>query len=105
MQTPRKMTLDELRAAMERYRNEECSQGPGGLRRHKCGAVLRAVLVYLSIHDSPFQGTCAGSGRVARILIPYCPYCEEKPDEYGCLHFPTILTTSELNRIAQGERP
>src|SRR3972149_6077369 len=51
MKTPRKMTLDEFRAALERYRDMETREGPNGLRRCNCGAVLRAVLVYFSIHD------------------------------------------------------
>lgn len=104
MKTPRKMTLDEFRAALERYRDTETREGPNGLRRCKCGAVLRAVLVYFSIHDSPYK-ICAGSGRVARIPVPYCPYCEAEPDQYGCLHSRSILTTDEPNRIvAAGER-
>jgi len=86
MKTPNKITLDEFRAAWHKYRDEQANEGPGGLWRHNCGAVLRTVTAFVSIHDSPFKGSCSGSGRVARIEIPYCPYCEPKPLEFGCLH-------------------
>jgi hypothetical protein len=51
----------------------------------KCSQPLEFVSAWLSIHDARFP-ECAGWGKVCRAVIPYCPRCEEKPDDRGCLH-------------------
>ncbi len=50
-----------------------------------CITQLKGINAYISEHDSMWSD-CAGGGEVQSILIPYCPNCESKPEEYGCLH-------------------
>ncbi len=51
-----------------------------------CSSKVEIIGAYMSIHDPRFGDTCAGSGRVVRLVIPFCPHCETRPNEYGCLH-------------------
>lgn len=46
-----------------------------------CGAKILAVTIIHSIHGRP--EVLAGSGRVVKEYVPYCPNCEEKPNFTG----------------------
>jgi|GEM_PF-6006584 len=59
--------------------------------RH-CGAQVRAVLAYISIHTTLFTN-CAGGGVVERVEMPYCPNCETRPESLGCVHLPPGVST------------
>jgi len=50
-----------------------------------CQSFIEIIGAYMSLHDTRFPG-CAGSGRVMRLVIPFCPKCETRPSEYGCIH-------------------
>lgn len=52
-----------------------------------CESQIHEVRAYLSVHTEDFD-MCAGSGKVWRFGIKYCPTCEPKPEEYGCVHVP-----------------
>lgn len=52
----------------------------------KCGSKVEIISAYMSVHDLRFGDLCAGSGRVMRLVIPFCPNCEPAPNESGCLH-------------------
>lgn len=59
-----------------------------GAECKKCGAIIQQVTLYASVHDFGF-GTCAGTGKVINIALPYCNTCE--PDVAGqiqrtCIH-------------------
>jgi hypothetical protein len=43
------------------------------------------VCADVSIHDSRFE-RCTGSGIVARVIVPFCPECEDRPADSGCFH-------------------
>lgn len=51
----------------------------------RCGGNLAVVLAYISIHLLEFD-FCAGAGNVVRVPVPYCPVCEDEPEQYGCIH-------------------
>jgi hypothetical protein len=92
MTTPKRLTVRQFRESLCDFR-QQVRLGPAGLLRHAtCGTPLRSKTVYLSIHDSPFPDSpCAGSGRVDRWKIPFCPACEPEPELYGCLHVPVDM--------------
>jgi hypothetical protein len=46
----------------------------------------------LSIHDVAFTEACVSlHDQKWHFAVPYCPRCELKPDEHGCLHLPHAL--------------
>jgi hypothetical protein len=53
-----------------------------------CHRELFFALVYVSIHSTEFDDTCAGQGRCIPYTIPYCPTCEPSPEDKGCIHMP-----------------
>ena len=117
MKTPTKITLEEFGRTNTAYLADRCArrditddlghvhQVPlvtGALVSMKpryicqnCGAEIQYVLTYLSVHDSPFADVCAGTGRVMRMPIPYCPNCEERPALHGCLHAHPVQTCAK----------
>jgi hypothetical protein len=46
-----------------------------------CGSIIQAVTVSHSVHLHNLVG--AGFGEVKTTQEPYCPNCEEKPNEIG----------------------
>ena len=51
----------------------------------KTGRPTEIIPAYLSIHDERFTD-CVGWGRVLRLAVPFCPDCEPRPADSGCLH-------------------
>ena len=85
MRTPIRVTLDEFAAERMDWIKQKCVTD-GALQRCKeCGVVIEIVPAFISMHDARFE-TCAGPGTVMRLAIPYCPKCEDKPENYGCVH-------------------
>lgn len=76
MKTPDRGTYEEYRASCLAYENG-CP---------KCGAAASMILAYVSVHSIWFAGRCVGEGKVDRLIIPYCPQCEQMPDKSGCIH-------------------
>jgi hypothetical protein len=65
-----------------------------------CGSRIMSHTVFFSIHDAAFHDLCAGPGDVVRLGIPYCPKCEPKPDESGCIHIDFESESMSLQDIA-----
>lgn len=86
METPNKLTRPELQAKMDTFFHVNCHQGPQKVWRHNCGTALELHHVSLSIHNTPPDQECGGSGRVEIHILPYCPACEPELKESGCLH-------------------
>jgi hypothetical protein len=91
MQTPHieniemfKTRLQQIRAALHDGR---CP---------KCFTPMREEQVYLSLHALEFGIQCAGMGRVWRTSIPWCPACEQQPQQSGCVHMKMYPSTEEL---------
>src|SRR5262245_55035828 len=59
----------------------------GRFKCTKCQTAILRCSVYYSLHASDFPG-CAGPGHVIVVPIPYCPQCETRPEENGCIHIP-----------------
>jgi hypothetical protein len=85
MHTPVKMTIAEFAESRRAWVAEHCVLH-GNLQLCKtCGAEIALVFAFLSMHDARFS-ICSGYGVCWRIAIPYCPNCEPRPRESGCLH-------------------
>jgi hypothetical protein len=61
-----------------------------------CHVEMHEKLVYLSLHATEFGVRCAGPGQVVKVTLPWCPGCEDEPEETGCLHRPMFPGTESL---------
>jgi len=74
-----------IKALFQRYQDTN-----GGWICGECRAKVQFVRCYVSIHDTPPGGVCAGMGEVKDFLLPYCPQCEGEPKSKStCLHIGT----------------
>ncbi len=87
MKTPHFISYKEWRSRVTKFfsRNAFLVSEEDKYYCAHCNSLLRGLHTYISEHDSMWS-TCAGSGQVRRILVPYCPNCESEPEEHGCLH-------------------
>ena len=85
MKSPVGMRLAEFAAEHARYIKEECEENGVLLVCRSCSARIILERVFLSIHDTRFEGSHAGEGLVWNVYIPFCPTCEDRPQD-GCLH-------------------
>ena len=92
MKTPRRMTLAEFREAIRQFLSLHCISCD---RRLACPNAIRRS----SISARCYRFTTSNSQmRASRWMIrrgifsvPYCPRCEIKPNEQGCVHLPHTL--------------
>ena len=84
MQTPQKVTLKGFQEIVDAFFSLECE--PLAWKCKKCGSTIWQATAFMSLHDAVWADSCAGSGEVKMVAIPYCPKCEVKPAESGCLH-------------------
>lgn len=62
-------------------------QADKGYKCKKCGAEIKQITCYVSLHDARFRGECAGAGKVEQVSLPYCPVCEGVPQRtFTCVH-------------------
>lgn len=58
----------------------------------QCGAMVMQATCAVSLHAREFGDLCAGSGKVVRVALPYCPQCEGEPTRTTtCVHVPMKL--------------
>ena len=63
----------------------------GGYRCKNCGSEVLQTTLYVSVHSSEFGDSCAGSGKVVKVPLPYCPKCEGEPKNFTtCIHIPML---------------
>jgi len=85
--TPCRITATEFSDSLKYFFDVCCSLYGNTLSCIVCGTPILHVRAALSIHNSA-RGGCEGlEQRVWNTGVPYCPACEEKPAERGCLHF------------------
>jgi hypothetical protein len=109
LKTPQRVTLEEFSKMRMDWIATNCRLvfdpfAPGDQNGfqvcRKCGGNVGIVGAYVALHDLRFGLACAGSGKVLRMAIPYCPRCEERPAEQGCIHEPAaahLLAKSDLD--------
>jgi hypothetical protein len=87
VRTPQRITATEFSASLKHFLETCCALCGNTLCCKACGTAIVHVRAALSIHNS-VAGDCAGPDqRVWTTFVPYCPGCEEKPENQGCLHF------------------
>jgi hypothetical protein len=85
MQTPHKITLKDFAERRTAWIEEHGVTEGEFQNCRKCGAHVEIVGAYMSLHDPRFPG-CVGRGKVLRLVVPFCPQCEARPEESGCSH-------------------
>ena len=89
MQTPERISLSEFLKERQTF-VDACEKQGEAVLCSKCRTWVEYVGAFVSIHDARFE-RCSGYGRCIRMIIPYCPNCEPRPSERGCLHEKPIV--------------
>jgi hypothetical protein len=85
VRTPSRITASEFSDSLKSFL-DACSVLRGQtLCCTICGASILYVRAALSIHDAACVGCEEPDQRVWNTVVPYCPKCEEKPAQRGCL--------------------
>ena len=83
-----RMDLDVLNAAIGQHITEHYEVN--GDKRFVCkkdGSEIQQTTLYVSVHTKVFGDTCAGTGEVKNLPLPYCPECEGEPKNvFTCVH-------------------
>ena len=96
--------MPETLAAFSAFYRDECNQtADGRVICRACGGDIHRVRGFMLLHDEQYGEACAGPGRTLRMDIPFCPTCEGRPAEYGCIH----ITASDfmLPSVVDASRP
>lgn len=81
MDAPEKIRAIDFLLEREKWIHDHLDNG---CCRH-CGSTIEFVQAFISVHDVRFE--CAGNGKVVRVALPYCPFCEDSvPKTTGCFH-------------------
>ena len=87
MRTPISETWAQFSEALREFLNNRCILLENRLCCRKCGTFVAHSRVVVAIHAPAFHYNCATfDGRAWVMTLPYCPQCEQKPSERGCLH-------------------
>jgi hypothetical protein len=86
MQTPVRVSLLEFALKRNEWVKAHCLTDGDRQLCVNCKTPIEIISAYISIHDARFGNHCAGPGAVIRLVVPFCPKCEAKPQERGCLH-------------------
>lgn len=83
-----KLNKEKFLAVIEAWTNQHyIGTGEEGYVCRECGSRIMRATCYVSIHTNLFPNTCAGSGKVWRAAIPFCPQCEGAPKNSStCMH-------------------
>lgn len=95
MRTPSRISASEFSQSLKGFLNDSCILSHHRLYCAMCGTPIAYIRASLLLHD----GACpacdsietAVENRGWNTMVPYCPSCEEKPAELGCLHPPEAL--------------
>lgn len=104
MRTPSRMPASEFSQSLKHFLNYICVLNHHRLCCGRCGAPIVYVRAALQLHRA-FCPACAGvettvENRAWNTMVPYCPICEEKPAERGCLHPTDFSSTKDRVRGA-----
>jgi hypothetical protein len=87
MRTPSGSTWAQFSQSLHEFLDHQCFLLAKRLCCSKCGSSIVHSRVALSIHDSAFHSASTAFDKGAWIMtLPYCPRCEEKPEQRGCVH-------------------
>jgi hypothetical protein len=86
MKTPVKSSFIEFAQQRSEWIDLHCVTRGESQLCVKCGTRVEYIGAFLSVHDASFDSGCAGPGGVVRLVVPFCPQCEERPALAGCIH-------------------
>jgi hypothetical protein len=87
VRTPYRITAAEFSDSLKNFLDVCCALRGNTLCCTVCETPIQHVRAALSIHNSAGGDCEVLEQRVWNTVVPYCPECEEKPEEQGCLHF------------------
>ena len=91
---PGRMSPDDFQRVLDEHVVAHFEKGDGGYKCKRCGAVIKRVTGYASVHSAEFGDTCAGGGNVRQFPLPYCPNCEGEPKQTAtCVHVHMFIPT------------
>ena len=91
MQTPAKLKIDsleELAGQVQHHFQERFIRLGEGFVCKECDVQILFVKAHIDVHVRAADQSCKGPGMTGAAQIPYCPRCEERPNEIGCIHVP-----------------
>jgi len=86
VRTPYRIPASEFSDSLKHFLDACCVLHGNTLCCTTCGTPILHVRTALSIHSWAHGGCKEQKQRVWNIAIPYCPRCEDKPQERGCLY-------------------
>jgi hypothetical protein len=94
MRTPSRISASEFSQSLKDFLNHSCILSHHRLYCAMCGTPIVYVRASLLLHEAacPVCVSVASimENRAWNTMVPYCPNCEEKPAEHGCLHPPEV---------------
>ena len=90
MRTPSRITASQFSDSLKHFLDTYCMLRGDTLCCTACGASILYVRAALSIHHAACAGCEEPDQRVWNTVVPYCPTCEEKPVQRGCLYLPEM---------------
>jgi hypothetical protein len=96
MRTPSRVDWNQFQLSVRSFYDDCCRQSNTSERPvcKKCGTEIATIIAFMAVHDERLADSCAGPGRVWQLPIPYCPRCEEKPANHGCIHVREAFASS-----------
>lgn len=89
METPKRLSMTGTLAAFSAFYRDRCRETAAHhITCLNCVREIHRARGYMLLHDELHGDACAGPGRALRMDIPFCPRCETRPAEYGCIHMP-----------------
>jgi hypothetical protein len=91
VRTPCRITASEFSDSLKHFLDACCVLRRDTLCCTICGASILYVRAALSIHDAACAGCEEPDQKVWNTVVPYCPRCEERPAQRGCLYLPLMV--------------
>lgn len=91
MLTPSKLkisSLEELAVQVQPHFQECYLRLENGFVCKECDLEILFIEARIDVHVRAADYRCAGPGMTGVAQISYCPNCEERPADIGCIHVP-----------------
>jgi hypothetical protein len=79
------MTTSDFSDSLKSFIQHNCVLNRHSLSCADCGSAIMYVRAALWVHDRTCAGCDDANDFIFHVMVPYCPRCEEKPAECGCL--------------------
>ena len=90
MRTPSRISASEFSQSLKHFLDYSCVLHHHTLCCARCGTPIGYIRASLLLHGAACRA-CGSvettvENRAWNTMVPYCPNCEERPAEHGCLH-------------------